>query len=263
MALSRPVHGWANNGTNGTLEAEDHISGGSSNRLGRKSEHHRFFAREAFRSLSWATMQRRTFMVVVALALGAVWVSPSCGQDLVRQEADRLATLLAWHVGSVVAEIGAGDGAMTLAASQRVGASGKVYSNELDPSEVARLRGLAANAKNVVVVQGDAASTNLPAGCCDSIYMRLVYHHFTNPQAMDASLLRSLRPGGRLAVIDEEPRPGSSIPEGVPQNRVGHGIPQAVLIGELKGAGFELESVHTDWPHDEDHKLYCVVFRKG
>ena len=208
-------------------------------------------------------MQRRTFMLVMALALGAVLVSPSCGQDLVRQEADRLAKLLDWHPGSVVAEIGAGDGRMTLAAGQRVGASGKVYSNELDSKEVAHLRELAKSAQNIVVVQGDAASANLPAGCCDSIYMRLVYHHFTNPQAMDASLLRSLRPGGRLAVIDEEPRPGSTIPEGVPQNRIGHGIPQAVLIGELKSAGFTVESVQMDWPHDEDHKLYCVVFRKG
>lgn len=208
-------------------------------------------------------MQRRTFIILGVLALAAICVAPFCGQDLTRQEADRLAGLLEWHPGSAVAEIGAGDGEMTLAASQRVGAAGRIYSNELDPQKLTRLRELAAKAKNITVVQGDAASTNLPAGCCDSIYMRLVYHHFTNPPAMDASLLSALRPGGRLAVIDEEPRPGSTIPDGVPKNRVGHGIPQGVLIAELKSAGFEVESVHTDWPHDQDHKLYCVVFRKG
>jgi len=214
-------------------------------------------------SIMIATMQRRPFLILGALALAAVCVAPFCGQDLTQQESDRLAGLLQWHPGSVVAEIGAGDGEMTLAASERVGAAGRIYSNELDPAKLAHLRELEAKAKNITVVQGDAASTNLPPGCCDSIYMRLVYHHFTNPQAMDASLLSALRPGGRLAVIDEEPRPGSTIPEGVPQNRVGHGIPQAVLIAELKAAGFAVESVHADWPHDQDHKLYCVVFRKG
>jgi ubiquinone/menaquinone biosynthesis C-methylase UbiE len=208
-------------------------------------------------------MQRRSFLAIGVLALGAVLVAPFRGQDLTQQEADRLASLLQWHPGSVVAEIGAGDGQLTLAASQRVGASGRIYTNELDPTKLAQLHDLAAKSKNIVVVEGDVASANLAPACCDSIYMRLVYHHFTNPMEMDASLLRALRPDGRLAVIDEEPRPGSVIPEGVPKNRVGHGIPQPVLIGELKSAGFEVISVHDDWPHDEYHKMYCVVFRKA
>jgi SAM-dependent methyltransferase len=208
-------------------------------------------------------MQRRWFIVLGVLALGAVFVAPIRGQDLTQQEADRLAGLLAWHAGSVVAEIGAGYGQLTLAAGQRVGPAGRIYSNEIDPTALAQLHDLAKTAKNLVVVQGADSSTNLPPECCDSIYMRLVYHHFTNPQAMDASLLRSLKPDGRLAVIDEEPRPGSTIPEGVPNNRVGHGIPQSVLIDELKSAGFAVESVRMDWPHDADHKLYCVVFRKA
>jgi ubiquinone/menaquinone biosynthesis C-methylase UbiE len=208
-------------------------------------------------------MRRHTFIVFGVLALVAVFVSPFCGQDTTQQEADRLAVLLNWHEGSVVAEIGAGDGKLTLAAAQRFGSEGRIYSNEIDPTALARLQDLTAKAKNIAVVRGDVASTNLPPGCCDSIFMRLVYHHFTNPTAMDASLLRSLKPDGLLAVIDEEPRPGSTIPEGVPKNRIGHGIPQPVLISELKSAGFEVVSVHDDWPHDEDHKLYCLVFRKS
>jgi SAM-dependent methyltransferase len=208
-------------------------------------------------------MQRRSFIVIAVLALGAFFAAPFYLQDTVQQEADRLATLLQWRQGSVVAEVGAGNGKLTLAASQRVGASGRVYSNELDPKEVAHLQDLAKTATNLVVVQGAATSANLPPACCDSIFMRLVYHHFTNPMEMDASLVRALRPDGRLAVIDEEPRPGSAIPEGVPKNRVGHGIPQAVLIAELKAAGFEVVSIDNEWPHDEDHKLYCVVFRMG
>ena len=162
----------------------------------------------------------------------------------------------------MVAEIGAGSGELTLAAAQRVGPSGKVYSTELDADALARLRELAAKGKKITAVQAAEASTNLSPACCDSIFMRLVYHHLTKPVEIDASLFRALKPGGRLAVIDEEPRPGSSIPEGVPKNRGGHGIPQKILINELAAAGFKLENVDNDWPHDEYHELYCVVFSK-
>jgi len=208
-------------------------------------------------------MMRRVFLVKAVLVLGAVCLAPCHAQDTLQQEGDRLASLLEWHQGSVVAEIGAGQGQFTMAAAQRVGPSGRIYSNELNPEEVAHLQDLAKTQTNIVVVKSSETSVNLPPECCDSIFMRLVYHHFTKPAEIDGSLVRSLRPGGRLAVIDEEPRPGSSIPEGVPSDRMGHGIPQPVLIRELKGAGFEVESIQKDWPSDESHRLYCVVFRKG
>ncbi|HEY6446486.1 MAG TPA: class I SAM-dependent methyltransferase [Acidobacteriaceae bacterium] len=207
-------------------------------------------------------MMRRWFLALGVLALGVVGVAPCLAQDTLQPEMARLAALLHWHDGSVVAEIGAGEGRMTAAAAQRVGPSGNVYTNELDAQKLAHLRELATTEKNVTVVEGAADGTNLPPLCCDSVFMRLVYHHFTNPGAMDASLLRSLKPGGELAVIDEEPRPGSAIPDGVPKNRLGHGIPQPVLVGELKSAGFTVETIDNHWPSDADHKLYCVIFRK-
>lgn len=200
-------------------------------------------------------MLRRSFLLLVAVA-----VSTCCfAQNLYQQDADQLASLLHWRAGSVVAEIGAGAGQLTLDAVQRVGPSGKVYTNELDPAKLSHLQAIAAAHSNIVVVHGSAADTNLPPNCCDSIFMRLVYHHFTKPAEMDTSLLRSLRPEGRLAVIDEEPEQGSSRPAGVPENRIGHGIPVNVLIDELTTAGFKVDSIRKDWPN----QLYCVTFSKA
>lgn len=205
---------------------------------------------------------RRSLIAALVLCSfsGAV---PCRGQDTLQQEADRLATLLNWHSGSVVAEIGAGNGKLTLAAAQRVGPSGKVYSTELDTNALAHLQELATHETNITAVKAAVDGTNLPAGCCDSIFMRLVYHHLVRPAEVDASLFRSLTPGGRLAVIDENPPKDSSIPEGVPKNRGGHGVPQKILVSELTDVGFQVDNIYNDRPsRDASHEIYCVVFRK-
>lgn len=205
-------------------------------------------------------MMRRSRVCLVALLLTSAF---ALAQDTWQKEGKELATLLQWHAGQTVAEIGAGNGELTAIAAERVGPSGKVYSTELDSEKLAGLKALSAKQTNITAIQASESQTNLPDLCCDSIYMRLVYHHFTNPSEIDSSLFRSLKRGGRLAVIDEEPREGSTIPEGVPKNRLGHGIPQNVLINELKRAGFEVQTTVKDWPTaDQYHKMYCVVFLK-
>ena len=74
---------------------------------------------------------------------------------------------------------------------------------------------------NITPIKASDSDTNLPALSCDSIYMRLVYHHFTKPNAIDSNLHKSLKHGGRLAIIDEEPMKGTTIPDGVRRNRSG------------------------------------------
>jgi len=201
--------------------------------------------------------------VVLALLLGALALGACHGQDQDQKEAGKLATLLNWKPGSVVAEIGAGDGGLTLAAAERVGPTGRVYTTELDSKKLAKLESLAAaqKAHNITVVKAGEAETNLLRECCDSIFMRRVYHHFTQPAQEDASLFQSLKPGGLLAVIDFPPGkgPGKLEPvKGVPKNRGGHGMPKQLLVDELSAAGFQALTTPTDWPGED----YCVVFRK-
>ena len=175
-------------------------------------------------------------------------------------EIKRLAELMGWKAGTVVADIGAGDGKYTLAAVEWVGASGKVFATEIDAKKLAELREEVAKRKlgNVMAVESKEAETNLPAGCCDAIFLRRVYHHLTKPTEFDASLVRSLKSGGRLAIIDFAPRAGLEPVEGVPSNRGGHGILQKIAIEELSAAGLQVEKIVNDWPEDS----YCVLFVK-
>ena len=111
------------------------------------------------------------------------------------------------------------------------------------------------------MLEGAPASTNLPPACCDAIFLRDVYHHVTQPQGFNASLLASLEPGGRLAVIDFVARPGSQLFPGVNPNRGGHGIPPAILVSEVSAAGLNHVKTVVHWPDDKSG-LFLVLFRK-
>jgi ubiquinone/menaquinone biosynthesis C-methylase UbiE len=175
-------------------------------------------------------------------------------------EIKRLAALMEWKPETVVADIGAGDGTYAFAAAQLVGASGKVFATEIDQEKLTSLRSDVAkrHLTNVVVVESKEAHTNLPAECCDAIFLRRVYHHLTKPAEFDAALVRSLKPGGKLAIIEFPPRSGLDPVEGVPANRGGHGIPQKVVIEELTSTGLQLVKTVNDWPAND----YCLLFVK-
>ncbi len=205
-----------------------------------------------------AMRKRKLILVGLACAVAVVFAAQVRGDAA--GEVGRLAELMGWKAGTVVADIGAGDGKYAFAAVERVGAAGRMYATEIDAKKLAELREEVAKRKlaNVIVVESKEAETNLPTGCCDAIFLRHVYHHLTKPAEFDASLVRSLKPGGRLAIIDFPARAGLDPVEGVPSNRGGHGIPQKIVIEELTAAGLKVEKIVGDWPEND----YCVVFVK-
>jgi ubiquinone/menaquinone biosynthesis C-methylase UbiE len=205
-------------------------------------------------------MSRSTIAVIVVTLLWSIGAPALETNGDERQELTRLAELTRWKEGTVVADIGAGDGAFSFLAAEKVGPSGRVYATEIDKE---KLQGLNAEVtkrqlKNIVVVEGSANDTKLPSSCCDAIFLRHVYHHLTQPQDFDRTLVRSLRPGAYLAIIDFPPSPSLPAVEGVPKNRGGHGIPEKVVVEELTAAGLEVEKTVDDWSAQD----YCVVFVK-
>src|SRR5712692_4499298 len=217
-----------------------------------------FQSRGRFGQGSVTVMRKRNLLVGLVCAVAAVFAVQTRGDAA--DEVKKLAELMGWRAGTVVADIGAGDGKYTFAAVERVGAAGRVYATEIDAKKLGELRDEVAKRKlgNVMVVESKEADTNLSAGCCDAIFLRHVYHHLTKPAEFDAGLVRSLKSGGRLAIIDFAPRAGLEPVEGVPSNRGGHGIPEKIVIEELSAAGLKVEKIVEDWPENS----YCVLFMK-
>jgi ubiquinone/menaquinone biosynthesis C-methylase UbiE len=185
--------------------------------------------------------------LVLALFVGLVCQTSEQKRDT--EDAAKLIEVLNIRPGATVADIGAGGGALVPALSRAVGAAGRLYATDVNEERLADVRKVIASASlsNVTVLQGAVAETNLPVACCDAIFMRLVYHHFGDPPAMNASLLRSLKPGGRLAVLEFRPDSGVSAAPGKRGEGKSHGVMPATIVEELTAAGFA-DVREVPWP---------------
>jgi len=198
---------------------------------------------------------------LVRILLPAVLLLGSCAAGRANDlELLQIRDALRLHSGMRVADIGAGDGEWSDLLARQVGQTGHVFSTEVDAEDVESIRRRvgAAGLDNVTVLTGDQRDTGVPDDCCDAILLRLVYHHFTDPERMREGLRRALRPAGLLAVVEITPQPGWKRLEGVPE-RDGHGIAPEDLVAEMESSGWVVVERHDDWGDEDDH--YCIAFR--
>jgi ubiquinone/menaquinone biosynthesis C-methylase UbiE len=140
------------------------------------------------------------------------------------------------HPGQAVADIGAGTGLFSWMFAEKVGSKGTVYAVEIAPAflkfigEHVHKRGLG---KVVKTVQSTQETTDLAPGSIDVAFVCATYHHFEHPGKVLASIHRSLRPGGRLVVIDFDLREDSSA-----FVRERARAPREVYFREIEAAGF-------------------------
>jgi ubiquinone/menaquinone biosynthesis C-methylase UbiE len=187
-------------------------------------------------------MVQLPFRPAACLAILAIGAAAAFAQGSAEGiSAEKLFAAIDIHEGSTVCEVGAGDGQMSIKAARLVGSQGRVYTNELGDSKAGKLREkiTAAGLAHVTVVTGEAARTNFPDAICDALFLRDVYHHFSEPAAMNRSIAAALKPGGRVAVVDFRP-PGKEAEQPADRGKDGmHGVTADTVSRELKEAGFE------------------------
>lgn len=138
--------------------------------------------------------------------------------------------------GQAVADVGAGTGLFSRIFAEQVGPGGKVYAVDISPSFVKYIgeRVKKDGQTNMKPILGTQDSPLLEAESVDLIFACATYHHFEKPEIILASFNKSLKPGGRLVVIDFEMKEGAS------EFVKGHArAPLAVYLKEMAAAGFE------------------------
>jgi SAM-dependent methyltransferase len=164
------------------------------------------------------------------------------------QKPDEVIRALALAPDAVVADVGSGTGYFAVRLARAV-PRGQVYAADVEPdmvrhvAERARREGLG----NLVSVQAAPQDAGLPRPV-DVALLVNTYHHVGERPAYFRGLQRSLRPGGRVAIVDFLP----DAPFGPPRHAR---IPAAVVKEEMERAGYGLATEHTFLPHQ-----YFLVF---
>lgn len=201
------------------------------------------------------SMRRMAVMAIALVLLAAVVSARQTASD----HADWIFEAIGIAEGQTICEIGAGNGALSLAAARRVGESGRVYTSELGEERLAALRKAvsATGLSQITVIDGQPAATGFPDAACDGLFIRNVYHHFADPERMNASIFASMKPGARLAVVDFPPTGGEASRPADRDEGAAHGVTPETLSRELRAAGFELLRTERS-----DGRWFLVVVEK-
>ena len=155
------------------------------------------------------------------------------------QKPDQIMDSLLIAEGSVVADLGAGGGWFTARLSSRVGPNGLVYAEDIQPAmiDVIERRKVRENLRNVRTVLGTPNDPRLPPGI-DAALIVDAYREMEIPPAdpvvILARLAESLKPDGRIGVVDFNPGDGGPGP--APDQRVN----AEAVISAAAAAGLSL-----------------------
>jgi SAM-dependent methyltransferase len=166
---------------------------------------------------------------------------------------ERAIEALNLKTGQAVADIGAGTGYMSVRMAKRVGPSGRVYAEDVQPEMIELLRKRLARERitNVTPVMGLLDDPKLPDSTLDLELLVDVYHEFSEPQKMLRGLRSALKPGGRLVLLEyrkEDP----TIPI-----REEHKMTVAEARLEVEAEGFKLARVDERLP-----RQHILIFTK-
>jgi ubiquinone/menaquinone biosynthesis C-methylase UbiE len=156
--------------------------------------------------------------------------------------------------GMVIADVGAGTGYFTRRMAKLTGPTGKVYAVDVQPRMIEALKRNAAKEglTNVETILSKEDDPLLPAAAIDLILMVDVYHEFANPQDMLRKMRASLKPNGRMVLLEfrkEDPN--------VPI-RLEHKMTVEEAKVEIEAEGFRLDKVLNTLP-----RQHILIFTLG
>jgi len=175
-----------------------------------------------------------------------------------RQKPGELIRAMGLQPGMTVADVGTGIGYMLPFLSRRVGAGGRVIAEDIFDDFLASAKQRAENQKlaNVTFVKGTETDPKLPGAAVDIVLALDVYHHFDYPEKMLAAIHQSLKPGGKLVVVEYYKRQ-EAMPGGRALTHIRLDMPD--VIKEIEANHFHLVAEQEHIPDSQ----YVLILRKN
>lgn len=108
--------------------------------------------------------------------------------------------------GMSVGEVGAGGGRVIVRVAKRVGPEGRVFANDITASALEYMRDRVKRERitNMEVIEGTLTDPRFPEGALDVVFLTNTYRHLEKPVEVLENIVRSLKPEGKLGIIDSK-----------------------------------------------------------
>jgi SAM-dependent methyltransferase len=132
-----------------------------------------------------------------------------------------------------------------------VGAKGKVLAVDIRRLSLTFLwiRALLRGERNLMILHGDPDDPHLPSGAAGAVLISNTYHEFLQPDVMLAHVVQSLRPGGRLVIVDRGPEAGNA----------SHHVDVQSVADQLPRSGFQVISRQDRFLQEQNGDIWWLL----
>lgn len=190
---------------------------------------------------------RRSILTLLCAGLCLVSLAADDVRDQWHQP-EKVMDLVGLKQGMIVGEVGAGHGYFTFKLAERVGASGKIYANDISQSALRYLKDRCERegVMNIETVLGEVENPLLPKNL-DMVFIVNAFHDLAKPVELLNNLSVCLKPEARVVILDRDPKKLNY--------STNHFLTRQMVLEKIEESVFELDRLETFLPQ---HNIYIL-----